>query len=200
MAAPPPPPAPDSPPPLAGLTQPIIFVDTETGGRDPGRHPLLTVGLVTLTPAGEVTRPLHLRVRHDAYDVEAEAMVVNGIDLTAHHAQAQPPEAVAEAIRAYAAGEGRVLLGGHNFAFDLGFLRPLLPDLGQVFRRGQVDTKVTAQFLIHAGLLPRRVGTALEDLAAHFGVEYQAHDALEDARATAEVYAACLRLVRPPAG
>ena len=26
------------------------------------------------------------------------------------------------------------------------------------------------------------------------------HDTLEDARATAEVYAACLRLVRPPGG
>lgn len=200
MVPPPSSPAPDPPPRLAGLTQPIVFLDTETGGRDPRRHPLLTLGLVTLTPTGEVTRPLHLRVRHDTYDVEEEAMAVNGIDLTAHHAAAQPPEAVADAIRAYAAEVGRVMLGGHNFAFDLGFLRPLLPDLGSMFRRGQVDTKVTAQFLIHAGLLPRKVGTALDDLAAHFGVEYQAHDALEDARATAEVYAACLRLVRPPGG
>ncbi|MDL2343079.1 3'-5' exonuclease [Deinococcus sp. MIMF12] len=196
----PPPSSPDSPPRLAGLTQPIIFLDTETGGRDSRRHPLLTVGLVTLTPAGEVTRPLHLRVRHDTYDVEEEAMAVNGIDLGAHHAEAQAPEAVADAIRTYAAGEGRVMLGGHNFGFDLGFLRPLLPDLGRVFRHGQVDTKVAAQFLIHAGLLPRKVGTALDDLAEYFGVEYQAHDALEDARATAEVYAALLRRVRPPGG
>ena len=62
--------APASPALLAALTQTIIFVDTETGGRDPLRHPLLTVGLVTLTPQGEVTRPLHLRVRHERYDVE----------------------------------------------------------------------------------------------------------------------------------
>ena len=44
------------------------------------------------------------------------------------------------------------------FYFGLG---TLLPDLGSVFRRGRVDTKLSAQFLIHAGLLPRKVGTML---------------------------------------
>lgn len=181
---------------LAALHQPVVFVDTETGGRDPARHPLLTVGLVTLTPAGEVTRPLHLRVRHAQYDVDAEAMAVNGIDLEAHDAAAQPPEVVADAIRAYAREAGRVILGGHNLTFDTGFLRPLLPDLSALFRRGRVDTKLSAQFLIHAGLLPRKVGTGLDRLAGHFGLEYQAHDALEDAAVTARVYAELLRLTQ----
>lgn len=182
---------------LAALTQPLIFVDTETGGRDPGRNPLLTVGLVTLTPEGEVTRPLHLRVRHDHYEVDEEAMAVNGIDLEQHHAGAQPPEEVAEAVRAYAAEVGRVMLGGHNLHFDTGFLRVLLPDLRSVFRSGRVDTKLTAQFLIHAGRLPRKIGTPLDQLAAHFGFEYRAHDALEDATVTARVYAELLRLAAP---
>lgn len=180
--------------PLAALHQPIIFVDTETGGRDPARHPLLTIGLVTLTPEGEVTRPRHLRLRHERYDVEAEAMAVNGINLDTHHAAAQPPAEVADAVRAYAREVGRVMLGGHNLQFDTGFLRPLLPDLGTVFRRGRVDTKLSAQFLIHAGLLPRKVGTPLDQLARHFGFEYQAHDALADAEVTARVYAELLRL------
>ncbi|WP_345457500.1 3'-5' exonuclease [Deinococcus aluminii] len=182
-------------PRLAALTQPIIFVDTETGGRDPARHPLLTIGLVTLTPQGEVTRPLHLRLRHDRYDVEADAMAVNGIDLDAHHAAAQPAGEVADAVRAYAREVGRVMLGGHNLHYDLGFLRLLLPDLNSVFRRGRVDTKLSAQFLIHAGVLPRKVGTPLDQLAKHFGLEYQAHDALEDAAVTARVYTELLRLV-----
>lgn len=182
---------------LAALNQPIIFVDTETGGRDPARHPLLTVGLVTLTPGGEVTRPLHLRVQHEHYDVDEEAMAVNGIDLKAHHAGARPAGEVADAVRAYAGEVGRVMLGGHNLHFDTGFLRTLLPDLGEVFRRGRVDTKLTAQFLIHAGRLPRKLGTALDQLAGHFGFEYRAHDALEDATVTARVYAELLRLAAP---
>lgn len=187
-----------SPPSRPGaLQQPIIFVDTETGGRDPARHPLLTVGLVTLTPEGEVTRPLHLRVRHRHYDVDAEAMAVNGIDLEAHHAGALPPEEAAQAVRAYTREVGRVVLGGHNLQFDLGFLRVLLPDLGQVFRRGRVDTKLAAQFLIHAGLLPRKLGTPLDQLAGHFGLEYRAHDALEDATVTARLYAELLRVAAP---
>ena len=177
--------------------QPIIFLDTETGGNDASRHPLLTVGLVTLTE-GILTRPLHLRVRHPEYCVQAAAMAVNGIDLIQHDAQAQPPEEVAEAIRAYAREVGRVLLGGHNFGFDLGFLKSLLPDRAQVFRRGHLDTKVIAQFLIQAGRLPKKAGTTLHGLTKHFGIESVQHDALEDATATARVYSAMLGLL--PAG
>ncbi len=179
---------------LAALRQSIIFLDVETGGRDPARHPLLTIGAVTLTREGEITRPLHLRLKHDHYEVEPGAMEVNGIDLAAHDAAAQPPEAVAQALRNYAAETGRVMLGGHNFAFDLGFLRPLVPDLRRVFRSAHVDTKLSAQFLIHAGLLPHTVGTPLAQLTEHFGIDYAAHNALEDAAATAKVYVELLKL------
>ncbi|WP_420594839.1 exonuclease domain-containing protein [Deinococcus sp.] len=180
--------------PLAALRQPIIFLDVETGGRDPARHPLLTVGLVTLTEAGEITDPLHLLVKHPEYCVEPGALEVTGIDLLAHDKAAQPSSEVAQQIRAYAAGVGRVMLGGHNFEFDLRFLRFLLPDLRRVFRSGHVDTKLSAQFLIHAGLLPHTVGTPLTQLAEHFGIEYSAHNALEDATATAKVYVELLQL------
>ena len=175
--------------------QPIVFLDTETGGTDPATSPLLTVGLITLT-GDELSRPLHLKVKHDSYTVRAEAMAVNGIDLVAHHREAQPPAEVAQAIREYAAEVGRVILGGHNFSFDLGFMRRLMPDLYSVFRRGFVDTKLSAQFLIHAGLLPRSVGTPLDQLTKHFGIEYGAHDALEDAQATAKVYVKLMELAR----
>ena len=180
--------------PLTALRQPIIFADVETGGRDPQRHPLLTIGLVTLTEEGEIINPLHLLVKHPEYCLEPGAMAVNGIDLLAHDKAAQPPAEVAEQIRQYAAGVGRVMLGGHNFEFDLRFLRPLLPDFRQVFRSGHIDTKLSAQFLIHAGLLPHTVGTPLTQLAEHFGIQYAAHNALEDATATAKVYAALLQL------
>ncbi len=180
--------------PAFPLRQPIIFLDTETGGRDPARHSLLTIGAVTLGVDGEISRPLHLRLKHAEYCVEAGALAVNGIDLLAHDQVAQPPEAAAQALRDYAAEVGRVMLGGHNFDFDLAFLRPLLPDLRRVFRSGHVDTKLSAQFLIHAGVLPHTVGTPLSQLTGHFGIEYAAHDALEDARATARVYVELLKL------
>lgn len=181
---------------------PIVFLDVETGGRDPAVHPLLTIGLVTLNQAGELLRPLHLRLRHDQYVTEPEALAVTGIDLEAHHAQAQPQGEVVAALRDYAEASARetgvekTLLAGHNFGFDLSFVRPLYPELFRSFRRGPLDTKVIAQFLIQSGALPRRVGTALDGLAGHFGVVYGAHDALEDARATARVYLGLEGLVR----
>lgn len=182
------------------LRQPIIFLDVETGGRDPARHPLLTVGAVTLGEDGQISRPIHLLVKHADYCVEPGALAVTGISILEHDRAAQPPAAVAAALREYAAGVGRVMLGGHNFGFDLRFLRPLLPDLRQVFRSGYVDTKLTAQFLIHAGLLPHQVGTPLSQLTEHFGIEYTAHNALEDATATARVYVELLGLVAAEGG
>ncbi|MDV6376471.1 3'-5' exonuclease [Deinococcus arenicola] len=178
------------------LRQPIIFLDVETGGRDSARHPLLTIGAVTLGEDGLISRPIHLRVKHTDYCVEPGALAVTGINIVEHDRAAQRPEEIADALREYAAGVGRVMLGGHNFGFDLRFLRPLLPDIRKVFRSGHVDTKLTAQFLIHAGLLPHGVGTPLAQLTEHFGIEYTAHDALEDATATARVYVELLRLAR----
>ncbi len=175
----------------------LIFVDTETGGTDPGRHSLLTVGLITLdTKTGEVTRPELIRVRDSPYRVEAAALKVNGIELTVHHEHAREKEVAASELRAYLQfkRKKRVMLGGHNVQFDVRFLMTLLPDYHELMLGGVADTKVAAQFLIHKGTLPKTLDTSLGSLAAHFGVEFQAHDALEDARATARVYAAMLKL------
>ena len=175
----------------------LIFLDTETGGTDPERHSLLTVGLVTLdTKSGEVARPELLRVRDAPYRVEAAALAVNGIDIRRHDEAAKEKEVAANELRAYLQykRKKRVMLGGHNVQFDLRFLMALLPDYHELILGGVVDTKIVAQFLKHAGRLPGTLDTSLGSLAAHFGITFQAHDALEDARATALVYAAMLRL------
>jgi DNA polymerase-3 subunit epsilon/ribonuclease T len=90
----------------------------------------------------------------------------------------------------------RVMLGGHNVSFDVRFLRAFLPDYHELVLGGVVDTKPVAQALAHAGLLPKTLGTGLEALARHFGIPHRPHDALEDANATALVYARMLTLLR----
>ena len=175
----------------------IVFVDVETGGFDPERHSLLTVGLVTLdTRTREATRPLLVRVRDAPYRVEADALEVNRIDLLSHHEHAAERQHAANEIRAYLQykRKKRVMLGGHNVQFDLRFLHHLLPDWHELVVGGVVDTKIVAQYLIHKGALPKTLNTSLESLAGHFGIEFQAHDALEDATATANVYARLLDL------
>ncbi|AFZ67384.1 3'-5' exonuclease [Deinococcus peraridilitoris] len=175
----------------------IVFVDVETGGLDPERHSLLTVGLVTLdTRTGELSRPTLLKVRDTPYRVEAEALEINRIDLQSHHGQAAEREHAAHELHAYLQyrRKKRVMVGGHNVSFDLRFLRALLPSWNEVVLGGVIDTKVIAHFLMHTGALPRLQSSRLEDLAAHFDVRYEAHDALEDARATALVYARMLKL------
>lgn len=173
----------------------LVFADVETGGLDPERHSLLTVGLVTLdTKSGELTRPTLIKVRDSPYRVEADALAVNRIDLLSHHQQAAEREHAAGQLRAYLQWrrKKRVMVGGHNVHFDLRFLRALLPEWNELVIGGVVDTKVVAEYLVHKGELPKTLGTRLEDLARHYGIALRAHDALEDATATARVYARML--------
>ena len=69
-----------------------LFLDTETGGLDPARHSLLTLGLVVGGPEG-VRHSLEILLRHETYDVTGGGMAVNRIDLAKHHAAALAPDA-----------------------------------------------------------------------------------------------------------
>ena len=88
---------------------------------------------------------------------------------------------------------GRVVVA-HNAAFDVGFIEQ------SFFRSGMalvqpaieyIDTMAIAELL----QLPRKLG----DLCAHLGVFFDPHNALDDARATAQVLTRMLPRVNPSA-
>ena len=73
------------------MTQPFLFIDTETGGLDPARHSLLSVGLV-VGDGPRVLNSLEILIRHEPYVVSAGGMAVNRIDLVQHSAAALEPK------------------------------------------------------------------------------------------------------------
>ena len=107
----------------------IVFIDTETGGTDPQRHSLLSIGAVVYED-GELKETLHTTIRHDTYKVTRSALAHNGIDLVQHD-QSSPTHR--EAISQFTgwlkavqkrAKTGKLIMGGHNPSFDRSFIKP----------------------------------------------------------------------------
>ncbi len=187
------------------LTNTYLFLDTETGGLDPQRHSLLSLGLVVGDAAG-IAESLEILVRHEPYVVTGGGMKVNRIDLAAHHERALAPAAALEALDAFLdrhfAPAARATLVGHNVAFDQAFLSRFLLTLGRDpegrFHHRLVDTHSIASALRDAGRLElSRLSS--DTLFEHFGIQVPAekrHTALGDTLATFELYwklVGCLR-------
>ncbi|BDU78222.1 3'-5' exonuclease [Mesoterricola sediminis] len=180
------------------MAQPLLFVDTETGGVDPRKHSLLSVAFV-VGDGPKVINSLEVLIRHEPFVVSAGGMRVNRIDLVRHAEAALEPRMAMDVMGVFLDQHfphrcKPVILAGHNVAFDQAFLETFWEGLGIPFesRFGHrtVDTHAIAAALRDAGRLP------LEDLGssslfAHFGIEVpeeKRHTALGDALATFELY------------
>ena len=188
------------------MTQSLLFIDTETGGLDPRRHSLLSLGLV-VGDGPVVVNSLEVLIRHEPFVVSAGGMAVNRIDLVQHAAAALEPAMALEVINVFLDQHfphrcKPITLAGHNVPFDQAFLGAFLAGLGQTleprFSHRVVDTHSLAAALRDAGKLPmENLGSSA--LFAHFGIqvpEEKRHTALGDALATFELYWKLVELMR----
>jgi DNA polymerase III epsilon subunit-like protein len=188
------------------MTQPFLFLDTETGGLDPHSHSLLSLGLVVGDAAG-VQDSLEILVKHEPYVVSAGGMKVNRIDLVRHSETALEPALALKVLEVFLGHHfphrcQPIILAGHNVGFDQAFLKTFLASQGQPleprFSHRVVDTHSIAAALRDAGQLP---GTELSSSAlfAHFAIEppaEQRHTALGDALATFALYWKLVELMK----
>lgn len=185
----------------------IVVIDTETGGLDPSRHSILSVGAVLLHDGGITGQREWLVREPDAHlSVQEEALSVNRIDIYDHLDNAQEPAEVADELARFIPRQWRVykrraLLAGHNIGFDIGFLNRLGRLAGitgyvdQLFHHRTLDTASILHFLNLRGELPLNPG-GLNKACKYFGiVNDNPHNALGDAIATARLLA---RLLEPP--
>ena len=217
----------------------LLIIDTETGGLDPRTNAILEVaGVVWERNPGQAGRILgKFRYAVDDPDgtCEPRALEINGIDLATH--DGLPPKVVVTLIedfiqRVYLDDvDGgfhllltprvsgcpkmeRVVLGGHNVGFDVGFLKRLY-DLAdkpkgffgfftklyrlvvrrdshdsryeKIFSHRLIDTCGVVRYLVLAGALPLE-GAGSQEAFEYFGIyPEKAHTALGDAEATAKL-------------
>jgi len=184
--------------PIEPLKHPYLFLDTETGGLDPGKHSLLSMGFV-VGDEGVVRHNLEILIKHDAYVVSGGGLRVNRIDLVEHDAIAlEPVEAMAVLDvflqQYFPCAKEPITLVGHNVAFDRDFLGVFFAELGRPLEprisHRLVDTHSIASALKDAGKLNIE-NLSSSALFAHFGIEIpedKRHTALGDALGTFELY------------
>ena len=177
---------------------PFLFFDTETGGVDPERHSLLSIGMV-VGRGREVIAQTEIFIRHDPYVVTAGGLEVNRIDLVSHHKRAMEPMAAWEAMRTFLVPhfppEEKIILVGHNISFDRAFLDAFLKsveqDPGSRISHRSIDTHAIAAMLKDAGRIPSSVALNSSGLFDHFQINVPSadrHTALGDALGTYKLY------------
>ena len=73
----------------------------------------------------------------------------------------------------------------HNARFDLGHLRSVL----ELYELPGLEFDYVDSWLVSRKLFPEMPSHSLDSMAAHFGIAFQHHDALEDARTCASIVA-----------
>lgn len=101
----------------------VLVLDTETGGLDPDKYSLLTVGAVIGDiVTGEIAESKEWPILWKDYVAHAEALEVNKLDIEELRRTGIDPNKVAEELSSMYVRHGITLLAGHNLKFDIRFL------------------------------------------------------------------------------
>ncbi|AKC83369.1 hypothetical protein IMCC26134_12330 [Verrucomicrobia bacterium IMCC26134] len=184
----------------------LLVLDTETGGLDPSRFSILSVGGV-IWDAGVLGPEINLQIAEDVICTEPGSLAINLINPEIHLSTATPVTTAIKTFTNYLSvnfpalekGE-KITLVGHNIAFDVGFLRRffLLGNMcyDDYFSHRLVDTAAILKFLQLAGRISLDSQSSSAAFA-YFDIKFQQcqrHTALADARATAALFNEMLRL------
>ena len=166
----------------------FLVFDFETTGLKPGCHEpiqvaasLLDGNMIELGAFDALMRPLRPEL------ASPEALAVNGRSLAELAAEPHPGEILGQFID-FVRGAGElVVIVGHNVEFDLEFLRHEEATYGLALPRCEVAVDTCTLARVHLEARGAIANSKLGTVAAHYGIEFQAHDALGDVRATAQV-------------
>ncbi len=174
----------------------FIFLDTETGGLDPYKDNLLSVGLVS--GDGEDTMEFYVKESDNIVNGD-EAKSVNNIDIELVKKIGVSPKEAISKIHSFIEicksknNDKNPIFVGHNIAFDLAFVRKLYSLAGYNqprFSHRTIDTHSLIYFQVLQNKLPASSassGEAFKLFEVHVD-KTKRHTALGDAVATRELF------------
>lgn len=176
----------------------LVAIDTETTGLRAGYNDLIQIGAIALdSKLQEMGDPFEVFVKPIYPErIEDQAMKVNGLDADELLLAAPTRYEALKEFKAWQRQFGKKLFPlAQNWPFDKGFLEAFIGahQFNSVFHYEFVDTKSTANDLNFKAMAEGKEipfpSTSLAGLCKALGIEnVKAHDAVADARATAEVY------------
>lgn len=179
---------------------PLAFIDLETTGLLLERHEIIEIGLVLVHQHPdrlEVVAEREWKVAPQRIaDADPKALEINGYSPEKWENAISLSQALTELSET---GQGAVPVG-HNVSFDVMFLEkafeqhmPTGVTISSVFDYHRLDTIPMAYIKLYRD--PRVEKFSLRALCDHFGItNQQAHTALSDTRACAELYAHLIEL------
>jgi len=186
----------------------LLVFDTETGGLDPVKYSILSLGAVVWED-GRLGDKFNIFVAEPQPAVEAVALSVNHIDMDWLRQNGVSPDEAVKRFHLFLEKnfgslplkEG-IPVAGHNVNFDVGFLKRLYSlttyNYDEIFSHRVLDTAGILRFLIICGKL--KLSSASSNAAfEHFNISIdqgERHTALGDAIATAELLTCMMELVK----
>lgn len=159
------------------MTDSYVCIDLETTGLDPKRDKIIEIGAVKVEQ-GEITEEWETFV-NPGRKLEERIVELTGI----RDEQLAGAKKISELLPAFFSFLGEYVLLGHCVLFDFSFLKKAAVNEKLEFERQGIDTlKIARKYL--KDLESRSLGA----LCMHYGIPHNAHRALEDARATTELY------------
>lgn len=159
------------------LVDSFVCIDLETTGLNPKNDKIIEIGAVKVVN-GMVAETFETFVNPHR---PLEERIVELTGIRQEDLQSAPD--IKEALPRVLDFAGDEILLGHSILFDYSFLKKAAVDQKQKFERLGVDTlKIARKYL------PDLESRSLDYLCRHYGIPHVAHRALEDAKATVELY------------
>lgn len=179
----------------------LLFIDTETGGIDPQRHSLLSIGLVVWED-GVVVATSEIFINDGNEGYTKEALSINNIDLVQHKKEAiGSAYAVRKMIEftKYHFETEKITLAGHNVAFDIAFIKQVFKknrrSFNNYFSHRSIDTSSILSYLQICNIIKAPIKSS-SDAFRYFNISVNGrHTAVGDALATVELFNKLIELI-----
>lgn len=180
-----------------------VFIDTETGGLNPEKHSLLSIGVCIWDLQEGILAQKEIFVRNNKYIITKHAQVMNKFNLDEHEIKAVSQKEAIDSLLNFCSKyfEKNVAypLIGHNIQFDVNFLKKLFKDnrrsFNQYFSHRYIDTYSVFKTCVLAGLIEKEINSSA-DAFSYFNIRVKGrHSALGDCIATVELFEKLIELL-----
>ncbi len=179
----------------------LLFIDTETGGLDPNKHSLLSIGLVIWDSDDGLIYEKEYYVKNNEYVITKTAHQINKISLEDLKYSVEKEKIIDEfqkiKMQYFYEYQG-IPLAGHNTQFDVQFIKKMFLDSNRsfekVFSHRILDTYSILKYLYDSGKIKYKIESSAKAFS-FFGINVDGrHTALGDAKATMQLYEKMLQL------
>lgn len=187
----------------------IIFIDTETGGVNPEKAALIQLSGIIRIDKKDVEKFNFYIKPFENSEVTEKALEVQGRTLEELKTDKYVEEKevykqfinlLDKYIDKYDRTD-KFIVAGYNVRFDVDILKAFFQRHGNNFLFSYLDSSMldplySIRLLQIAEVLPVLENNKLETWCKHFGIEFSAHDSLEDIEATKKLIGKLISLIR----